>query len=315
MYRATVTNAMALRFARRCMECKSMAEVAIEARRFAKRLRGSANRRGSWKYYLLRFATMIEAGALPHDIFALTGNVKLPFVAFSTLPIITCPGAGACAGITKRGGRENLRKAFCYSLRAWRYPAAFLRQLQNTLLLRFNRRAIIEAFKALPAGVTFRLYVDGDFDSAGTAVFWFTLLRQRPDIGAYGYSKSWDILRAVASHVPSNYLLNLSSGGIDDSAERRAEMRALSFTRGEFIALDVKGNFPKGFARYDSPEYHRAVRAAAADAGIGKAFSCTGHCGDCSGAGHLCGAVNNATGEPVYSGPIVIGIHAPGYLK
>ncbi|MFZ9873610.1 MAG: GP88 family protein [Steroidobacteraceae bacterium] len=307
------------------MTCGSMEEAAAAARRMAKRIRGSRFQRGTWKYFLCRFASSISAGQLPHEIFAEEGNVKLPFVAFSTLPIVTCPGAGSCAGIAERGGAPDLSRAFCYSLRAWRYPAAFLRQAQNTLLLRFNRRAIIEAFKALPQGITFRLYVDGDFDSEGTALFWFNLLKQRPDIACYGYSKSWNIVESLAQHVPANYALNLSSGGIDDDdAAFRDRLRALPFVRGDFLALPIEGKFAKGFARYNDPEYHRAVRAAAAAAGLGRVFSCPGTCGTCTGAGHACGAVREipatasrtdpgACGEAsrnwIMPIPVVIGIH------
>ena len=307
-YRPTVSRAQAYRFARACMECDTMTEVAAESRKLASRIRGSVRKRGTWKYYLLRFARMLDAGELPHSIFAMEGNTKLPFVAFSTLPIVTCPGAGACAGIDAAGAAPNLSRGFCYSLRAWRSPAAFLRQAQNTLLLRFNRRAVIDAFRALPEGVTLRLYVDGDFDSESTALFWFNLLRQRSDVKAYGYSKSWQILEKLSAHVPGNYRLNLSSGGIDDSPEYRERMRALPMTRGDFIALPVDGEFARGFARYDDPDYHRAVRDAAAAAGLGKVFSCRGTCGDCIGAGHACGATK-PDGSDVLTLPIVIGIH------
>lgn len=317
-YVPTVTNRAALNLARRCMACGSMAEVAAEARKFARGIRGSGRRRGTWKYWLSRFAAALDAGRLPHDIFKAEGNRKLPFYAFSTLPIITCPGAGACGGIDAEGAAPNLKKAFCYSLRAWRYPAAFLRQLQNTLLLRHDRRAIIEAFKAIPEGATLRLYVDGDFDSEPTAIFWLNLLRQRLDIACYGYSKSWRILEKLAAAVPANYALNLSSGGLDDSTPGfRERMRAMPFVRGDFLALPIRGKFARGFKRYSDPRYHRAVREAAAAAGIGKVFSCPGQCGTCIGAGHACGVQTQpATVDTAPNGrrfvmplPIAIGIH------
>lgn len=307
-YIPTVSRRQAFKFAKLCMTCDSMADAAAAARRMAKSIRGSSRKRGTWKYFLLRFARHLDAGSLPHEIFAMDGNVKLPFVAFSTLPIVTCPGAGACAGIDAAGGAPDLSAAFCYSLRAWRYPAAFLRQAMNTLLLRFNRRAIIEAFRALPQDITLRLYVDGDFDSESTALFWFNLLRQRPDVDCYGYSKSWQVLEKLAAHAPANYRLNLSSGGIDDSPEYRDRMRALPMTRGDFIALPIDGDFPRGFARYASPEYHRAVRAAAAAAGLGRVFSCPGTCGTCTGAGHACGATRD-DGSDLVQITIVNGIH------
>ena len=119
------------------------------------------------------------------------------------MPIYTCPGAGPCV-------------AFCYSLKAWQYPAALARQLQNTLLVKFAPEVIEAAFMALPQGTTFRLYVDGDFDSSTTVDFWFRVIAQRPDVNVYGYSKSWDLLNGRT--FPANYWLNLSSGGKHQTA-------------------------------------------------------------------------------------------------
>ena len=302
------TKSQALETAHFFASCGSMSEAIAHARELANRLPGDS-KRGGWKYYFNRFADTLERGELPHAIFAEGGNSKLPFVAFSTLPIVSCPGAGSCAGIEREGDSPELGNAHCYSLRAWRYPAAFLRQSQNLLLLRFRRRAVIDAFQALAEGITLRLYVDGDFDSVETALFWFNLLRQRADVSAYGYSKSWRILASVADRVPANYALNLSSGGIEDSnAELKSELASQSWVRGEFVALPIVGKFARGFARYRDPEYHRAVRDAAKSVGLGRVFSCPGQCGECTGAGHACGAMT-PDGFPIVPITIAIGVH------
>ena len=72
------------------------------------------------EYFMLKFVNWLKyGGKLPHTVFT-TGNVKLPFLSFSTLPGVTCPGASSCLD-------------YCYSFKAWRQPAAFFRQVQNTL--------------------------------------------------------------------------------------------------------------------------------------------------------------------------------------
>src|SRR5262249_34044417 len=78
---------------------------------------------------------------------------KLPFVAYSELPMATCPGAGACGvrldyfdpvakptqqTVRGPGGAAVRRTArrhrgWCYSFKAFRYPGAFARQFLNTL--------------------------------------------------------------------------------------------------------------------------------------------------------------------------------------
>jgi hypothetical protein len=275
------TRTQALEFAHMCQNA-SLEEILAYAENQAATNTGKA-----WKEYFGKLASWLKGGELAAVIFNLSGNSKLPFAAFSTLPIVTCPGAGDCA-------------KWCYSLRAWRYPAAFIRQAQNTIALRFFRRQVIDAFKALPQGVTFRLYVDGDFDSVQTVNFWFNLLRQRPDVETYGYSKSWTELLAVPNW-PKNYILNLSTGGIG-TEEQKQQLKSIPNVRGEFIAVKTTKKHAKGFKRYESPDYHRDVRQSAIDSGIGKVFSCPGSCGSCTGAGHACGLVS-------LSLPIAIGVH------
>jgi hypothetical protein len=242
----------------------------------------------------------IDSGKLP-SVFA-EGNGKLPFYAFSSLAGIDCPQAGACL----YGVSGDLMGGFCYSFKAWRYPAAFFRQLVNSLRLRTKtgRDEIVAAWMALPRNATVRLYVDGDFASPEILAFWMRLCFARPDLQVYGYSKSWKLLLAYAesgARFPSNYLLNLSSGGSGTDAEKVAVSR-LPIARGEFIAVPTLRDHGKayqsrkhaGFAAYREDVKTQAGR---------KVFVCSGRCGDCTPSGHACGS------EKFRGVPIAIGIH------
>lgn len=237
--------------------------------------------RDTWREHMEKTAAALEARTLRHEVFE-AGNTKLSFFAFSALSIITCPGRGDC---------EN----WCYTLTGWRSPCSFLRQLQNTLLLMFAPELVAAAFLALPEGVVLRLYVDGDFDSAERVAFWFRLLERRPDVRAYGYSKSWEEIWAYAqaNPLPTNYLLNLSGGGRPQRVGAE-QMESLSITRGRFDALAYEwrpagksGNI--GFGRYSERGYYEALRKAALGAGYRRFFLCPGVCDDCCNGDHACG--------------------------
>lgn len=275
---------------RQVLACPSLVDAAALLRKVARSL---PTLKGGWGYHLLRLAVGLHQETPAFRVF-MKGNTKLPFYAFSTLPEFTCPGAGECL-------------QWCYSFTAWRQPTAWGRQVQNTLLLRHKPAVVARAFRKIPRGRVLRLYVDGDFDSARTVHFWMRQLARRPDLRVYGYSKSWRLLWNYARNheVPANYVLNLSSGGKDQGVSRE-QMLSLPFVRGEFLALPidyhpgVRGNI--GFKRYADPDYHRATRKAAADAGLRKVFACPGRCGECCGGNHACGLKS-------VSLPVVIGIH------
>jgi hypothetical protein len=214
-----------------------------------------------------------DATIPPFTVFA-EGNSKLPFYAFSTLPGVTCPGAGECL-------------QYCYSFTAWRYPAAFARQLQNAFLMRFHKLPIVNSWAKLPhnAGFTFRLYVDGDFAKVSDVAFWFDLLKSSPTVKAYGYSKSFDVLLTYANMgnpLPTNYMLNVSNGH-NATASVVFNIKALPITRGEFRAVSI-GRKVKS-SEHGSALVNRALREASDD----KVFPCPGKCGSCTGAGHACG--------------------------
>jgi len=239
-----------------------------------------------------------DSSGLP--IFA-PGNKKLSFVAFSVLPAFTCPGAGDCL-------------AFCYSFTAWRYPAALCRQILNTVLMRYRRDIVIDAFHRIPQNAIVRLYVDGDFENAGQLRFWFHLLNARPDLRAYGYSKSWSAFieydQTSSQGFPANYSLNLSSGSLhgDDVKTEVMALRNVDgkpVVRGEFVAVPIprSADIPRGAKRYDSSAYHAAVRTAAERVFGRKAFSCPGQCDNCRpNGGHACG-------DAKFPALIAIGIH------
>lgn len=257
---------------------------------------------GDWRKYLVKLINYLENPMenKGFSIIALKGNSKLPFACFSSLAIFSCPGAGDC-------------KTWCYSVKAWRYPAAFYRQMQNTLLMRYRTDLIVESFLKLPENVEkFRLYVDGDFESIEQVEFWFHLIRNRPNMRVYGYSKSWDEIHGYFEQlnkingslfpIPANYVLNLSGGGKIRNTSKET-MLSLPITRGEFIAVPLVKNKVNSGKRFSLPEYHQETRTIGNEITGKKVFSCPGSCGSCSNGSHACGSMS-------FKGiPIAIGIH------
>lgn len=244
-----------------------------------------------WQANFAKLENVIATMQPAYSVFALNGNSKLPFVSFSSLPGVTCPGAGACLD-------------FCYSFRAWRYPAAFMRQCQNAFLLRHNAPMIVQALQDVDAafkGVSYdvRLYVDGDFSSAHDVAFWFDTIKAFPLAKVYGYSKSFDAILSYGQSgkaYPTNYMLNIS-GGHNASFETVEKVKALPITRGEFIAVSI-GKKVKS-TDHGTAETNKALREAFKI----KAFPCPGTCGTCTGKGHACGM------QALKGVPIIIAMH------
>lgn len=226
----------------------------------------------SWQRHLGRLALFLrDPEHVPFATILAEGNGKLPFLAFSVLPGVSCPGAGECID-------------WCYSFKAWRYPAAFVRQAQNLVLIQANQAPLFAAFdKYRGRGrVDFRLYVDGDFDSVETVNAWFTFLADNPWLITYGYSKSHaELLLGIPA--PDNYRLNISSGS-NHSPETLAAVRALPCTRGNFIAVDL--GRPVSSKDHGNQAHQAELRKAYGK----KAFTCPGQCGDCTPSGHACGS-------------------------
>jgi hypothetical protein len=282
-----------------CIEAqtaKPMIDVFVERLAWAKVNSKAKDKGKAYREAIARW----ERGERP-DIFA-KGNGKLPFFAFSSMAGIDCPQAGACL----YGLLGELLSGFCYSLKAWRYPDAIMRQLANSIRLRTKegRDEILAAWMALPQNSIVRLYVDGDFASPEILAFWFRLCFARPDLQVYGYSKSWALLLAYAdsgARFPSNYLLNLSSGGSGTEEEKRA-VAALPIARGEFIAVNTARDHGRAYQSKRNAgfaDYARDVRESAGK----RVFVCSGKCGDCTPSGHACGS------EKFRGVPIAIGVH------
>ena len=211
----------------------------------------------------------------PFTIFT-EGSSKLPFFQWSTVPGATCPGAGRCwtKDKEKRGNGKRAPKSgprgYCYSLQGWRNIVPYLRQLQNTIILRLGEmratiinRELLKIQERNPTAVV-RLYVDGDFDSVDTVEFWMHICDRYPRMRFYGYSKSWDILLKFdelhGGKWPANYLLNLSNGTFYERLDQPpgdpnnpygkilARMSAMACTRGRFTAVVMPKGLPNGKA-------------------------------------------------------------------
>lgn len=275
-----------------CRQCLRKSSAVSAARYLRSAVLPYLPKRSDWYRAFQMLAAALSSGVPSFPVFQRKGNSKLPFVAFSTLPQYTCPGAGACL-------------AFCYSYTSWRYPAAFCRQLQNTLFMRYYRQRIADDFARIPCKgqLHLRLYVDGDFADSGEVSFWMHLIADRPELQVYGYSKSWAQMlehSLQGGTFPPNYVLNLSSGSryserqdIIDAMMALKDTSGKHVVRGWFLAvkIDTTG-IPSGKGRYETPEYHRRVRDAVLLATGNKGISCPGDCGACGvkeGA-HFCGS-------------------------
>jgi len=259
------------------------------------------SKRGTWGYFFLRLHNWLKkpTQVTPFQIFNLKGNKKLKFATFSSLALADCPGKGLCA-------------KFCYSLKAWRYPAAFLRQLQNSILQRYFPEIIETAFLALPRNITLRLFVDGDFHSVENLAFWMKLIKSRKDLEVYGYSKSWYEFVQLDNNGnyvwPSNYLVNQSSGSKHEKTGIANAFKSLPIVRGEFVATKVDKSWMssgayQGKSKEGNKDYRKEVFTNLKKV-YSKAFACPGTCFDClSGGKHACGS------KQMKNVAIGIGIH------
>ena len=218
---------------------------------------------------------------IPFTILSTSGNTKLSFLSFSSLPVATCPGADECL-------------KYCYSLKAWRYPSSFFRQCQNTLLMKYNFQIIANELykynnksKLKNIKRDFRLYVDGDFKNLNDLINWMSLLKQCKNINSYGYSKSKHLFLELYKQgfkYPSNYKLNLSNGSKFDFLDN--DLLKLDFVRGHFTAYKFDKKIKLDNLTKDNKKEIRKHFN-------NKVFICPGICDTCTNKGHFCGLNNN----------------------
>lgn len=223
---------------------------------------------------------------LPFGVFK-SGNNKHKFMNYSTIPIVNCPGAGACA----TGG-------FCYSIKALMRPNAALSWLQNQILednyFYLIKRELDNHLnknykKHLKHGlnIDFRLYNDGDFSSLNNMVLWFNLLKEYPQIKTYGYTKSLHLIKELSNmgyKFPNNYKFNLSSGSKYDYLRNDKAIINNPSYRGNFISFDLNGRKVSTTKR--TKQDNKTIRKAFKN----KVFICPGICNTCTSSGHACGS-------------------------
>lgn len=214
------------------------------------------------------------------------GNAKLGFLTFSSVAGVDCVGMGSCGDV-------------CYSFKAWRFINAFMRQWQNSQLLRTadGRKQIAQALDKKLASkkvTTIRLYVDGDFANVETVGFWQTQMRKHKTREFYGYSKSLQTLidyHNLGGTFAPNYRLNLSEGHkYNQTVVEQAKQ--LPIFRGIFGMVSLHG---WSGTIYDAD--HKTTPQARAEisrryrALTGKAsFACPNRCDTCTPRGHACGS-------------------------
>lgn len=130
------------------------------------------------------------------------GNEKTSCFSFDLPAKVTCPGATAlCA-------------SKCYASKlASAYPNVgrkYARNLEFANSTEFVRHMVAN----IPFGCEFRIHVSGDFHSVEYIAKWKEIVRKRPDVTFYAYTRSWRIeelwFAIMELNASSNVNINLS---------------------------------------------------------------------------------------------------------
>lgn len=133
-----------------------------------------------------------------------TFNFGIPAYLSST-GLKTCPNAGACA----KG---------CYALAgAYRFSnvaQAFERRLKATLTDEFIQSMLADIDKQRAERV--RIHDSGDFYDEAYLNRWIEIIKARPQVEFYAYTKMVSLFKSRMSDLPSNFTVIYSYGGTED---------------------------------------------------------------------------------------------------
>lgn len=176
----------------------------------------------------------------------------------------SCPYAMGCLAMADRYTgkiRKGEKQEYpCYSATAERYPAVRKQVWENFDALKGKKhdemvRAILEA---IPAKATrIRIHGGGDFFNQTYFDAWLDVIRKRPSIKFWAFTKSIPFWVARVGEIPSNFSLTGSYGGRHDflieqlnlrfakvvSSPEEADMMGLELDMNDRLAMERGRSF------------------------------------------------------------------------
>ena len=166
-------------------------------------------------------------------VFMSKGNLKLSKkIKIFNLPAIkTCPNSSQCA-------------KFCYARKAERqYPAVRFARERNLRLAKEAPESLKkQILSKLESGDIVRIHESGDVFSQAYLDMWFEIVKERPDVRFYTYTKTMDIWDwgKIKSLPNFNVVNSLPGGLINFGPEQEIKIRAEQ--TGAFVCPCAPGN-------------------------------------------------------------------------
>lgn len=199
------------------------------------------------------------------------GNGKLSeSIATFSLPAgWTCPGASQCLSraVINENGKARIQdgphtrfRCFSASQEA-QYDGVRHQRNHNLALLKGAKTAAGMArliLASLPKGARIvRIHVSGDFFSKAYFDAWLMVVRQRPEVTFYAYTKSLPLWIARKDEVPANLVLTASMGGRYDrlAAEHGLRTATVVFSEAGAEALGLEIDHDDSLAMRQGPSF------------------------------------------------------------